>query len=230
METKICTKCLVEKSISEYGKHTTTKDNLQCRCIQCIKIDKKKFYQKNKEKINDSTKKHREKNINKSLEYSRNYYNKNKEELLDKKKIYYKKNYTIIYDKLKTYNKKNKEKINLWKNNYVKIKKSNDPLFKLKILMRDRLNKYYKYSSLNKNNTTFDIIGCTSQFLKEHLENQFVGDMNWDNHGLFGWHIDHIIPLSSAKTEEELYKLCHYSNLQPLWAEDNLKKSNKILI
>jgi hypothetical protein len=81
-----------------------------------------------------------------------------------------------------------------------------------------------------KDRKTFDIIGCTTQFLKEHLENQFVGDMNWNNHGLFGWHIDHIIPLSSAKTEEELYKLCHYSNLQPLWAEDNLKKSNKIFI
>jgi hypothetical protein len=81
-----------------------------------------------------------------------------------------------------------------------------------------------------KDRKTFDIIGCTPQFLKEHLENQFVGDMNWNNHGLFGWHIDHIIPLSSAKTEEELYKLCHYSNLQPLWAEDNLKKSNKIFI
>ena len=50
--------------------------------------------------------------------------------------------------------------------------------------------------------------------------------MNWENRNL--WHVDHIIPLSSAKTEEELVKLCHYTNLQPLWAEDNLKKSNKI--
>ena len=51
--------------------------------------------------------------------------------------------------------------------------------------------------------------------------------MSWDNYG--DWHIDHIIPLSSAKTEEEIYKLAHYTNLQPLWAEDNIKKSNKIL-
>ena len=51
--------------------------------------------------------------------------------------------------------------------------------------------------------------------------------MNWDNHG--EWHIDHIIPLSSANTEEELIKLCHYTNLQPLWAEDNLSKSDKII-
>ena len=65
------------------------------------------------------------------------------------------------------------------------------------------------------------------QILKEHLELQFVDGMSWDNRS--EWHIDHIIPLSSAKTDEEIYKLCHYTNLQPLWAEDNLKKSNKIL-
>lgn len=53
--------------------------------------------------------------------------------------------------------------------------------------------------------------------------------MNWDNRGLYGWHIDHIIPLSSAKTEEEVYKLCHYTNLQPLWAKENLSKGNKII-
>jgi hypothetical protein len=53
--------------------------------------------------------------------------------------------------------------------------------------------------------------------------------MSWDNYGFYGWHIDHVIPLSSAKTEEEVYKLCHYTNLQPLWAEDNLKKGSKII-
>jgi hypothetical protein len=65
------------------------------------------------------------------------------------------------------------------------------------------------------------------EFLKKHLEIQFIEGMSWENQGK--WHIDHKIPLSSAKTEEEVYKLCHYTNLQPLWAEDNLKKGSKIL-
>mgnify|MGYP002132731409 FL=1 len=52
--------------------------------------------------------------------------------------------------------------------------------------------------------------------------------MTWDNYG--DWHIDHIIPLNSAQTEEDLYKLCHYSNLQPLWALDNLKKGSKYVV
>ena len=69
METKICTKCLLEKNINEYGKHTTTKDKLQCRCLQCIRIDKKEFYQKNKEKINSDTKKYRKNNNEKLIEY-----------------------------------------------------------------------------------------------------------------------------------------------------------------
>ena len=53
--------------------------------------------------------------------------------------------------------------------------------------------------------------------------------MSWDNYGYYGWHIDHIIPLSFAKTEEETYKLCHYTNLQPLWANDNLTKGKKLI-
>jgi hypothetical protein len=93
--------------------------------------------------------------------------------------------------------------------------------------MRSRICNYLKKSNITKKNKTFEIVGCTPQSLKEHLETQFIDGMSWDNRS--EWHIDHIIPLSSAKTEEELYGLCHYTNLQPLWAEDNLKKSNKIL-
>ena len=94
--------------------------------------------------------------------------------------------------------------------------------------VRYRIWFYLKSNNITKKNKTFDIVGCSPEFLKEHLEKQFISGMTWENRN--EWHIDHIIPLSSAKTEDELYKLCHYTNLQPLWAEDNLKKSNKIFL
>jgi hypothetical protein len=66
------------------------------------------------------------------------------------------------------------------------------------------------------------------QEAKLHIEKQFKPGMNWLNHSLHGWHIDHIIPMASATTEEEVIKLNHYTNLQPLWASENIKKSNKM--
>ena len=76
-------------------------------------------------------------------------------------------------------------------------------------------------------NKTFEIIGCDGLFLKTHLESLFTSNMCWENYG--EWHVDHIIPLSSSKNLNEFYKLCHYTNLQPLWAHDNLKKGSKIV-
>jgi hypothetical protein len=87
---------------------------------------------------------------------------------------------------------------------------------------------FLKRHNISKKNKTMDMVGCDSHFLKEYLEQKFQQGMSWDNYGV--WHIDHIIPLSSAKSEEEIYKLCHYTNLQPLWGIDNIKKSNKILV
>ena len=104
------------------------------------------------------------------------------------------------------------------------IEKKNDPQFKLKTLYRSKLNKILG----SNRESTFELIGCSSLELKIHLEQQFVVGMEWDNHGVHGWHIDHIIPLSSANNDLELKKLCHYTNLQPLWWWDNLEKRDKI--
>ena len=65
--------------------------------------------------------------------------------------------------------------------------------------------------------------------IQKYLESQFLEGMCWDNYGIYGWHIDHKIPLCSAKNETELLKLFHYTNLQPLWAEDNLKKNGNLI-
>ena len=77
--------------------------------------------------------------------------------------------------------------------------------------------------------SSIDILGCTINDFKTHIENNFKDGMTWDNYSYYGWHIDHIIPLSSANSDEELMKLCHFTNLQPLWYLENLKKSNKLI-
>ena len=149
------------------------------------------------------------KNKEKVVIIKQKYVDNNKEKVKQSKKVW--------FDKNPNYQKE-------WSH----IKSNTNIIFKLKKNMRSRLGLFLNLKKVTKNNKTFNIIGCSPEFLKEYLETQFVNNMCWENRN--EWHIDHIIPLSSAKTEEEMYKLCHYTNLQPLWAEDNLKKSNKILI
>lgn len=105
-------------------------------------------------------------------------------------------------------------------------KVKNDPMFALIGRVRARLNEVFRVNGYTKRSRTHDIIGCSYEFLRGYIESKFVDGMTWENRNL--WHIDHIIPLSSAKCEMDIIKLSHYTNLQPLWAEDNQKKSNRI--
>jgi len=206
METKICSKCKIVKDICEYSNDKTKKDGLRPECKLC----KKKYLEENKTIISERQKGYYEKHRDKRLEHQKKYNEKN---ILNKRE--YSKNY--YHD--------NKNKINSYREN----RKKTDPIYKLRTGMSVRLNLFLKTKNLKKNNTTFSIIGCSPEELKKYIENLFTENMTWDNHGLFGWHIDHKIPLSSATTEEEIYKLCHYTNLQPLWSKDNLSKGKRIL-
>ena len=157
-------------------------------------------------------------------EQSTSYNQKNKKKVDGIKQKYVDNNKEKVKQAKKKWFNKNPKYQKEWSH----IKSNTDVLFKLKKNMRSRLGLFLKDRNVTKNNKTFHIIGCSPKFLKEYLEKQFVINMSWENRN--EWHIDHVIPLSSAKTEKEMYKLCHYTNLQPLWAEDNLRKSNKILV
>lgn len=105
---------------------------------------------------------------------------------------------------------------------------NNNELFAMKVRIRNLIRNTFRKSGHTKpEKRTEQILGCGYEELKSHLESKFVEGMSWDNRG--EWHIDHIIPLSSASTKEQLIELSHYSNLQPLWEKDNLRKSNNIL-
>ena len=83
-----------------------------------------------------------------------------------------------------------------------------------------------KAGGWKKNSKTQEMLGCSFADLKLHLEKQFRDGMTWENNKFFGWHLDHIVPISSAKTEQDVIKLCHYTNLQPLWWHENLSKGD----
>ena len=124
---------------------------------------------------------------------------------------------------MKKYAEENSNKISEYKADYQRDKRSNDTFYKFKSLLSARTYKAFYNRGYSK---TSKLLGCEWETVKQHIERQFTKGMTWDNQG--EWHVDHIIPLASANTEEELIKLCHYTNLQPLWAKDNLSKSDKM--
>ena len=126
----------------------------------------------------------------------------------------------------KKYYKQNRNYHNSYQLKYQKERRKTDQLFKLKSNLRTRTYQAFMNKGYSKNTKTQDMLGVDWEIAKQHIERQFTKGMSWSNYG--EWHIDHIIPLASAKTPERLKQLCHYTNLQPMWAVDNLIKSDKI--
>ena len=106
-----------------------------------------------------------------------------------------------------------------------------DEMFCLKLRIKSRLAKSFRKIGREKVGRTLDFVGCDIDFLKIHIEKQFAKGMTWENRGRYGWHLDHIRPCSSFNlSNPEQQKLCfHYTNYQPLWAHENLTKSNKLI-
>ena len=165
------------------------------------KVSDKKWREKNKEKLN---------------EYVKTWYEQNKE---------YRKKY------IKEYRENNVDKIRQIKRDYERKRKASDPLYKLISNFRTAIYQVLKESNVEKNGHYFDILGYTPEELINHLEKQFTEGMTWENYGEF--HIDHKLPISSFNIkeigDEEFMKCWSLDNLQPMWGEENIRKSNKLL-
>jgi len=148
------------------------------------------------------------------------YSEKNREKVLLKKKEYYYKNKEKLKKYAKIYRETHKKQIN----NYWKIRLKYDVSFKLSCSLRNRLNVAIKINQ--KSGSAVKDLGCSVPELKLYLESKFQPGMTWENWSRTGWHIDHIVPLSSfnLQNREEFLKACHYTNLQPLWSEENWGK------
>lgn len=296
-ESKICTKCNVEKSRSEFAQDINKSDGLYSSCKTCNQEYVESYRKNNPEKIAESKKKTVAKKADYYAEYKNNWYKENKEELSKRGKEYYEQNKETIreqnresrlekrkqqleeYAKIKSkkckkcnqiktrenyrksqvgkyglsdqckscrieaqikqqekniirskqFYQENKE-ILLRKNYLAKTKRlKTDPEFKLRALLSHRVRRAIYDQKGEKSAKTLELLGCSIEKARIHIEIQFREGMNWENHGINGWHIDHIIPCSSFDlTKKEEQNICfNYKNLQPLWAGENLSKGNR---
>lgn len=222
---KKCLKCKEEKEFSDFHKHKGTKDGYTSRCRECSLNEKKEYYEKNKEKVKEKVKLYRENNLDKVKKTVKLNYDKNRDILLE-----YKKNYHIENkDKLDVLNSiwrdNNKDKIRNGAREYMSNRRKTDILFNLKEIISGLIRSSIISKGYKKLHRTEIILGCSIQEFKEYIENKFIENMSWENHG--DWHLDHKTPVSWGKNEDDIYKLNHYTNFQPLWEKDNLSKGNR---
>lgn len=219
---KTCKKCEETKDYSDFFKDKSKKDGFDIYCKECNKIRKSQYYLKNKELISEKNSKWKENNRDKLIEDSKVYYQLNKEKITKTKKEYRLKNKDILRIKNKEYWDTKGREIRRLRD---KERMKKDPLFKLRKTIKCLIYNSIKNGGFSKKSKSSEILGISYQDFILYIEDQFLEGMTWENHG--EWHLDHIIPISWAKTEEEIYKLNHYTNFQPLWMEDNLIKGNK---
>jgi hypothetical protein len=208
---KTCTKCKKQLFKTQFGKDKIRKSGLKPQCKICDKV-------------------YRKLNEEKAKVASKTYYKENKEEIISLKREYYKENKEEIDTYQKTYKITHKDEIKDYHKGYKKQRYQTDLQYKLADVLRSRLNGAIKNSQ--KAGSAVDDLGCTIEELKKHLESKFKPGMSWDNWTIDGWHIDHIRPLSKFDLSdiEQFKEACKYTNLQPLWAKENLSKGDNYVI
>ena len=181
------------------------------------------YYAKNKEKIKAASAKWQAENPEKNREHmlkaTARWKKRNPEKLKAQKARYYAKNKERF---------PRTDAMRLARTVRKKQRKAEDPVYAMAERLRNRLLMAFKNGGFKKQSTTEKMIGCTFKQFTKHIETQFTGGMSWDNRA--DWQLDHIIPLSCATTIEGLEKLSHYTNIRPLWAAENLAKSNHLVL
>ena len=214
MTSKECTKCGITKDYSEFYKDTKAKSGLFPKCKECFK----EYYEANKEKRAEYLEANKEKIAVRRSKYASankekiaKYREDNKEKIAESSAKYYEANKEKIAERgVKNRNRRMKE----------------DAVFRLTRILRCRTYHAFKNGYGTKAFKTKELLGCEWEVAKEHIEAQFTEGMSWDLLGKI--HLDHIRPVSSFDlTDPEQQKACfHYTNLQPLWAKDNMAKGS----
>ncbi len=198
-------------------------------------IEKAKLrYSNNKEKYSTYNKQYRERNKDIKKENNKQYYLKNKDKIISRYVI----NRESELLRMKGWKKKNRPKLAAYQREYYKKRRQVDPIFKLRDNVRSLFQQCFRRNNHRKTSKTIDILGFSIEEFKLYIESKFESWMSWNNYGLYngianyGWDIDHIIPISKAITVEDVIRLNHYTNLQPLCSHINrdVKKGNSYFL
>jgi hypothetical protein len=220
---KTCNKCGEERELEFFQKDKRNKDGRGGWCKSCVAAYNKQYRADNRDKIAA----YREANREKMSSYNKKYREDNPDRITALGKKYREENREKLDARLKKYREENPDRIAARHAEYTRNRYHNDPAFRLLLNLRTRLGRVLKGTA--KHDSTVNLVGCTIEQLKSHLERQFTDGMTWENQG--EWHVDHIRPCASfdLSKEEDQRECFNYKNLQPLWAEDNRRKSNKIV-
>lgn len=228
-----CRKCRNEKRRKQYNSCPEIQD----KCREAAR----KYRLENPDSVAITKRLCRQKKIEEYKSKEREYYQRNKEKIRKYGIKYRQDNNLRIRDRDNQYKRENRDRLNRaqieyqrrtsedrnrYSREYRKNRIRKDPVFALQQLYRRRLLFDLKKKSIKKGCKSEEMLGCSWDQFKGHIESQFSAGMNWGNRG--EWHIDHIVPLASAKTIDDVRRLSHYTNLQPLWAKENLSKGAKL--
>lgn len=205
MSHKCCKECQKLLPIASFSKHSGSRDRLQYKCKTCLASKSKLWYENNKLR---------------ALRVAKQYYENNKQNISAYQKEWYSENAEHCKKRSIEYNRENKSKRRIRHRTRLK----SDINFKLRCNLRGRLGKALVNN--HKSGSAVRDLGCTIPQLRKYLESKFQPGMTWDNYGRNGWHIDHVKPLAlyDLSDPKEIKLATHYTNLQPLWAKDNLSK------
>lgn len=197
---KVCTICHIEKPLSEFSKHKRYHDGIRSDCKSCHNEYNKRFRESTKGK----------------------QYHK------DKTSIWQRSNPERMKEKKKRYRSNPINKFH--EKEYKRKKLLSSPGFKIECAVRLRIRSILKVNKIS--HSSIDLIGCSKDELINHLSALFKPGMTLENHGVHGWHVDHVIPCAKFDlTNADQLKQCfHYTNLQPLWCNENWEKGSKVLI
>lgn len=228
LKTKVCTKCKVEKAIAQF--RITRKGIMIPRCNSCTQEVRRKWRKENRAKQLETQSVYYKKNKIKILEQAKIRYQNNIDKIKEYNKQYNIANFEKLRDQKKEYIRNNKPSYDRRMREYVKKRRQSDVEYNIKYKLRCRVLNALKNNKGKKSLKTEQLLGCNVRFFRDYIKSKFIEGMSWELFMNGKIHIDHKIPCDyfDLNNEEDQKRCFHYSNMQPLWPIDNIKKGNKI--